>query len=49
MDVILHFDLGYMDLFGLCTSLDYLNQLIKEICNCNDLTIMPPNIFYYIH
>jgi hypothetical protein len=31
LDVILHFDLGYMDLLGLHTSFDYLNQLGKYV------------------
>jgi hypothetical protein len=31
LDVILHFDLGYMDLLGLLISLDYLSQLQKNV------------------
>ncbi len=31
MDVILHFDLGYMDLLELRTSLDYLSWLKKDV------------------
>ncbi len=31
LDVILHSDLGYMNLLELCTSLDYLSQLRKDV------------------
>jgi len=31
LDVILHFDLGYMDLSGLCTSFVYLSRLRKDV------------------
>jgi hypothetical protein len=31
LDVILHFDLGYMDLLGLHTSNDYLSRLRKDV------------------
>ncbi len=31
LDVILHFDLGYMDLSGLCSSPNYLSQLRKDV------------------
>ncbi len=31
LDVILHYDLGYMDILGLSTSLDYLSQLRKDV------------------
>jgi hypothetical protein len=31
LDVILHFDMGYMHLLGLCTSPNYLNQLKKDV------------------
>jgi hypothetical protein len=31
LDVILHFNLGHIDLLGLCTSPNYLSQLKKDV------------------